>query len=133
MQTSSMTQSSMALGAGTATAVMLPKWIGSDAVGLTAAGAYAAAQALDGDAPEMITLPATGAGEEVDRAIRVGAATLGWVLAHSVAVPVLRALPLPRPLVAAAAGYAVAQANEKLSALTAGQRPSGLRAAPESL
>lgn len=118
-----MSQSSLALGAGTAAAVMLPGWLGSEAVGLTAAaGAYAAAQAAQGDTVEFLSLGGTGLGGEADRAVRVGTATLGWVLANTVAVPVLRALPLPRPLVAAGAGYAVAWANERFSAYAAQAR-----------
>ena len=122
---SEMSQSSLALGAGTAAAVMLPSWLGSEAVGLTAAGAYAAAQAVDGDALEVFSLSGTGLGDEADRAIRVGTATLGWVLANTVAVPVLRALPLPRPVVAAGAGYAVAWANERLNAYVAQAQGGG--------
>ena len=130
---SSMSQSSMALGAGTAAAVMLPKWLGADAVGLTAAGAYAAAQAVDGDALEFFSLSDTGLDPEAERALRVGAATLGWVLANVVAVPVLRALPLPRPLVAAGAGYAVAMANEKVNAFVAQARGAGAQEQPQPL
>ena len=91
--------SSAALGAGTAAAVLLPKLPTS----LVAATAYSTAQAVDGEVIELMSFTNTGLGDDVDRAVRTATGTISWVAAHALVVPLLRRLPLPRPIVAAAA------------------------------
>ena len=102
--------SSAVLGAGTAAAVLVPRL----PVSLVAATAYSTAQAVDGDVIELMSISGSSMGEELDSAVRTATGTLSWVGAHALVVPVLRRLPLPRPLVALASGVAVAKLNEVL-------------------